>query len=564
MPTVSRKSYKRNFRMIAIAVSVALAAMMCVQTVWMVKLYRGMDDQFRSKVRTAIDKAAYDELYARSEEADNNASSVSASISKNKIKLTTTYKDSMNLGELDPSKIEAIEIQKGNASLGKNEPARLYLFQTNIRKKGFSINKFDTLVGANLKNAGIDLPYYLELVEPAEKNPHTMVASDTSKQLSISCTDTLIRHGSSAVNGFSSGDSAAANSNDSPMMGVSSVTVTVKRKGRVERYIGDFKSLRKTEAVDSAKVASVRNPISFDLPLDSESLHICRLYIENPNRMFLYDMRWIIISSAGIFVLLCLSFIYLMRTLFREKSLEEMRSDFTHNITHELKTPIAVAYAADDAMLNFDADKDTAKRTEYLTVIHDQLGLLSQMVERILNITVQESGEFTIKPADFPMKKAIDELCATLPLKYKKRIHFDVVVSPKDLTVKVDEFHFRNVLSNLLDNAVKYSGDKVNVKVRAWRQTAAREPAGIIGSGCPTKITVEDDGIGIPASERDRIFEKYYRIPTGDVQNAKGFGLGLYYSKLVVEKHGGTIAVGTGESGKGAKFTITLPDSYGS
>jgi hypothetical protein len=91
MPAVSRKSYKMNFRMIAIAVSVALAAMMCVQTVWMVKLYRGMDDQFRNKVRTAIDKAAYDELYARSEEADNNASSVSASISKDKVKLTTTY-----------------------------------------------------------------------------------------------------------------------------------------------------------------------------------------------------------------------------------------------------------------------------------------------------------------------------------------------------------------------------------------------------------------------------------------------------------------------------------------
>lgn len=533
MPAVSKESYKRNFRLVAIAVSVALAAMMCVQAVWMVKMYRGMDEQFRSKVRTAIDKAAYDELYARSEEADNNATSVSAAISKNKIKLTTTYTDSMSLGELDPNKVESIEIQKGKTILGNNGPARLYLFQTNIRKKGFSINKFDTLVGTNLKNAGIDLPYYLELVEQAEGNPlHIIDGSDTSKQFHISCTDTAIRKDSYAVK-----------------KGASSVTVTVTRKGREERYKGELKSLRKTGAADSAKVAAVRNPISFDLPLDSESRHICRLYIENPNRMFLSDMRWIIISSAGIFVLLCLSFIYLMRTLFREKSLEEMRSDFTHNITHELKTPIAVAYAADDAMLNFDADKDPAKRTEYLTVIHDQLALLSQMVERILNITVQESGEFTIKRADFPLKKAIDELCATLPLKYQKRIHFDVVVSPDDLTVKVDEFHFRNVLSNLLDNAVKYSGDEVNIKVRA------------IGSGNGTKITVEDDGIGIAASERNRIFEKYYRIPTGNVQNAKGFGLGLYYSKLVVEKHGGTIAVGNGESGKGTKFTITLPDA---
>lgn len=545
---MSKKSYKRNFRLVAIAVSVALAAMMCVQAVWMVKMYRGMDEQFRSKVRTAIDKAAYDELYARSEEADNNATSVSAAISMNMIKLTTTYTDSMSLGELDPNKVESIEIQKGKTMLGNNEPARLYLFQTNIRKKGFSINKFDTLVGANLKNAGIDLPYYLELVEQAEGNPiHIMDGSDTSKQFHISCTDTAIRKDSYAVK-----------------KGVSTVTVTVTRKGSEERYKGNLKPLRETGAADSAKVAAVRNPISFDLPLDRDSLHICRLNIENPNRMFLSDMRWIMISSAGIFILLCLSFIYLMHTLFREKSLEEMRSDFTHNITHELKTPIAVAYAADDAMLNFDADKDPAKRTEYLTVIHDQLGLLSQMVERILNVTVQESGEFTVKPVPFKLKKALEELCATLPLKYKKKISFELDVDPEDLTVMADEFHFRNVLSNLLDNAAKYSGDEVNVKVSAWRLKEAPKPAGASGPRYWTKITVEDDGIGISSSERDRIFEKYYRIPTGNVQNAKGFGLGLYYSKLVVEKHGGTIQVGPGKDGKGSKFTITLPDSFGS
>lgn len=144
----------------------------------------------------------------------------------------------------------------------------------------------------------------------------------------------------------------------------------------------------------------IPDPIAISIFLDTREEVICTVEMENPGRTFLKEMRWIIISSVLILLLLVFTFWYLVRVLFRQKSLEEMRSDFTHNITHELKTPIAVANAANDAMLNFGADKEPSKRIEYLTVVHNQLALLSDMVQRILSITSLEKGNYKISPSE--------------------------------------------------------------------------------------------------------------------------------------------------------------------
>lgn len=272
----------------------------------------------------------------------------------------------------------------------------------------------------------------------------------------------------------------------------------------------------------------------------------CRLLIESPHRMLWGKLAGVVAASVLIALVLCFSFGYLLRTLLKMKSLGEMRRDFTHNITHELKTPIAAISATNEALTDFAVGDDPDRRQKYLAVQRHYLQSLSSMVERILALSVQESEDFRLRPEPCSLSALIAEEVRTLPLKYKKPIQIRTELPAGDCEVRVDRFHFANVLLNILDNAVKYGGDEPCITVRVERTNAGR-----------TSISISDNGPGIPPSQRKRIFEKYYRIPSGDVQNVRGYGIGLYYCRLVVEKSGGRISV-SDPPGGGAVFTIIL------
>lgn len=292
--------------------------------------------------------------------------------------------------------------------------------------------------------------------------------------------------------------------------------------------------------------SEVPNPFIVSIALDTESKILCSVAIDNPSRQFLQDMMWIIISSVLILVLICITFWYLLRTLFRQKTLEQMRNDFTHNITHELKTPIAVAYAANDAMLHFEADRDPVKRTEYLTVVHEQLNTLSDMVQHILTLSTLEQSEIKMTPAECRLDKMLEDVTGTLLLKYDRAITFDTKLTPATITLHASEFHIKSVLTNILDNAIKYSPDKVIVHI-----TASEFAGRVI-------IRIADQGMGISTADCQHVFDKFYRVPTGNLHNVKGSGLGLYYARLIVEKHSGTIDVKS-TLGKGTEFIINMP-----
>ena len=239
--------------------------------------------------------------------------------------------------------------------------------------------------------------------------------------------------------------------------------------------------------------------------------------------------------------------IYLLRTLFRQKTLEEMRLDLTHNITHELKTPIAVANAANDALLDFGAADDPVRRGRYLTVIREQLAALGGMVQRILTMSVEEREEFTLRRERFALGALLDETAAKFRMKARGRAEITVRVESADLAVTADRFHLGHVLDNLVDNALKYSGERVSVLLAARRTAKGVE------------LRVADDGIGMDRTAQAHIFEKFYRVPTGDRHDVKGFGLGLYYVRLIVTRHGGTVSVESAP-GRGSTFTLILPD----
>ena len=259
----------------------------------------------------------------------------------------------------------------------------------------------------------------------------------------------------------------------------------------------------------------------------------------------LRQMAGILATSAIILLVLGFSFWYLIRILLRQRTLEEMKDDFTNNMTHELKTPIAVAYAANDALLNFGADADEAKRTRYLRICQEQLKRLGGLVEQILSLSMERRKTFRLHPETFPVADILAPLIEEHKLKADKPVSISTRITPPDLMITADRTHFANIVSNLLDNAIKYSVMKAEVEIEARKE------------GETFVLSVQDKGIGIAKDKLPRVFDKFYRVPTGNLHDVKGYGLGLYYVKTMVERHGGSVEVES-EPGKGSVFTIKL------
>ena len=288
---------------------------------------------------------------------------------------------------------------------------------------------------------------------------------------------------------------------------------------------------------------ALNNPMTTVVPIDDYGLYSLLVSIEMPFNVFLGRMWGLIASSVAIIILLAGVLIYLVRTMFRQKTLEEMRRDFTHNITHELKTPISVAVTATDALRNFSADADPDRRSRYLEIVETQLTQLSTMVEHILSVSV-EGREYKYNPTVVYLQEIISGLTQGAGMNTGKKPVFNIDCA-EHIKILADEFHIKNLLATVIDNAVKYSADPV-VGIRVFNKDNE------------VTIEIEDNGCGIAKEHLGHIFEKFYRVPTGDVHTVRGYGLGLYYAKQVVELHKGTISIRS-RVGKGTTVTIKLP-----
>ena len=289
--------------------------------------------------------------------------------------------------------------------------------------------------------------------------------------------------------------------------------------------------------------SSLNNPMVIVVPIDDDELYSLRLSIETPFKAFLERMRGLILSSVVIVLLLSVVLLYLVRTMFRQKTLEEMRRDFTHNITHELKTPISVAVTATDALRNFSADANPERRSRYLEIVEAQLTQLSTMVEHILSVSV-EGREYKYNPTNLHIQDIINGVIQGAGMNVGKKPKF-YIDCPSDIIVLADEFHIKNLLATVIDNAVKYAEEPV-VNISVFEEKGS------------VTIDVADNGCGIAKEHLSHIFEKFYRVPTGDVHTVRGYGLGLYYAKQVVQLHKGTISIKS-SVGKGTTVTIKLP-----
>lgn len=269
-----------------------------------------------------------------------------------------------------------------------------------------------------------------------------------------------------------------------------------------------------------------------------------KIYVTPMMRVVLLRMSGILVTSLLIIIVLGIAFRYLILTIMQQRTLEEMKDDFTNNMTHELKTPIAVAYAANDALLNFGGDMDAKKRHKYLEISKEQLRSLSGLVEQILSSSMERRKTFALHCEDIKLKELLTHILEQYSI--NKKVHLSLDVTPDDLTISADRTHLHNMIGNLVDNAIKYSGDNKEIKIDVNHKDEW------------IYITVADKGIGISAEQQRHIFDKFYRVPTGNIHTVKGYGIGLYYVMTMAEKHGGTVTVKSSQ-GKGSAFTIKLP-----
>ena len=253
-------------------------------------------------------------------------------------------------------------------------------------------------------------------------------------------------------------------------------------------------------------------------------------------------------SSTGILLslLLCttviVSLFYLLKIIRKQKELAEIKNDLISNITHEFKTPIATISTAVEAIENFNVLEDTEKTKRYLLMSSAQLKKLHQMVEKLLETATLDSEKLILKKESVDLVGLISRIVKKYKILTEKNISFSSNIHYR--IQSLDIFHVENAISNLIDNAIKYGGQQIEVNINSVLNY--------------TVITVVDDGKGIEKNQQERVFDKFYRIPKGNRHDVKGFGIGLYYSKKIIEKHGGTIQL-TSQTDT-TIFKINLPN----
>ncbi len=267
---------------------------------------------------------------------------------------------------------------------------------------------------------------------------------------------------------------------------------------------------------------------------------------EQPIFYLLGKMAIQLIVSVLLILALIGAFIYLLWTINRQNKLALLRKSFVNNMTHELKTPVATVMAAIESIQRYGAKDDKSKMEKYLNISHRELQHLSNMIEKVLQLDIDEVRGIMMQKTSIDLVQLLEEGVEIAQLGAGKPVVIDFKNDLNEFSIQADSAHLKNVISNLLDNAIKYSGESVKIKVKLIRDAEF------------ARISISDDGLGIDGSYLKDIFEMFFRVPSGNLHPIKGFGLGLAYVRQVVRQHGGNVEV---ESilGKGTIFTLSIP-----
>lgn len=278
----------------------------------------------------------------------------------------------------------------------------------------------------------------------------------------------------------------------------------------------------------------------------TEYFHMAVYFPSQRNQTILEMSLWLIMSAMFILIVIIL-ITYIITSIIKQKKISEIKNDFINNMTHEFKTPISTISLAAEILLNADRESSTERLQKYSKIIYDENQRMRLQVDRVLQAASLEKGDYELRKSEFDIHQVIREAVRNLCFELcEERATVNYHLDAENHIIQADQMHMTNVMINLVDNAIKYSKEQVILNF-----TSVNVDSGII-------ITIEDKGIGMNQDSLKHVFDKFYRVPTGNIHTVKGFGLGLYYVKNIVEAHGGIIDVKS-ELNKGTRFDVYIP-----
>ncbi len=325
---------------------------------------------------------------------------------------------------------------------------------------------------------------------------------------------------------------------------------------RYKSFVSDYSSLCADDSTyfkrEGYAKLNTNNAYNIPLFIDRDTRVAAGwLLVYFPNKeSYVWKSIWVTLLLSLLFIAVILfCFAYTINVIFKQKKLSEMKNDFINNMTHEFKTPIATISLAVDAISNPLIAGVPEKVTRFANIIREENKRMNKQVEKVLQVAQLEKDDFVLNPKEIDVHAVIATAVQNIGLQIEKREGRLVEnLNAKKPVVFADEVHLTNAIYNLLDNANKYSPENPIITI----QTEDVRGGGV-------KILVRDNGIGMNRESLSKIFDKFYRVHTGNIHDVKGFGLGLSYVKRIIEAHGGTITVKS-DLGKGSQFTLYFPE----
>ncbi|MBB6108174.1 two-component system, OmpR family, phosphate regulon sensor histidine kinase PhoR [Mucilaginibacter lappiensis] len=272
-----------------------------------------------------------------------------------------------------------------------------------------------------------------------------------------------------------------------------------------------------------------------------------RLSFPQKNSLILRNMTATMGTTGGLLMVLIFCFGYTIFSILKQKKVSEMKIDFINNMTHEFKTPVSTIMIASEALKDAEITEDKSRVSRLANIIFEENARLGSHIERVLNIARIEKNDFKLDKKPLDVNDMVTVVIDSMALKlHKFNAKTTLDLTDENTTIIADELHFSNVLYNLVDNAIKYSADTPDITITT-----------LVKNG-QVLIQVADKGIGMSRDQQTRIFEQFYRIPTGNLHDVKGFGLGLSYVNTIVKRLNGTISVRS-EKDKGSEFELKFP-----
>lgn len=504
-----------KFRYILYIIIVVILSTIAIQVYWNYKNYQTNKLQLINEVQISLDKAVDDYYTALAErttfgiflEGDQQKDAFAEGSEFEALlnNIDESENEFTNLDSLDVSHIEGVTIVKGFMADSMAEA------HDKLHKPISSDQFKKNLDSLKLKNKDLDLSNFEILTSK-------IVVSIKNDSLNLRHVDSLLK-------------------------------IEFERKLIDLKYELKFynskKTIKEIDRLDSIIKFETLNNKPFTLHTTSKSTFLpsestLQINFTNETQTILKRILGGILISTLLVLAVISCLFYLLKIIKHQKQLSEVKNDLISNITHEFKTPIATIGVALESIQNFNVINDKAKTKTYLDMSNTQLSKLNTMVEKLLETATLDSENLELNKDRYNVSEVITTVIEKHRIQNNKSVHCDI---DDNVFINVDVFHFENAINNIVDNAFKYGGDEIEVQLKS--------------KSSQIEIAISDNGTTLSKANKDRIFEKFYRVPKGNTHDIKGFGIGLYYTKKIIEKHNGTIQIQLDK--QKTTFKIVLP-----